>query len=76
MGQGDYFLCEGEVNMLGLVMEIMMFIMGIFYAIKGELSGVILIGIVIILQIIGLIWDKIQFKDPLYSWKQLIRAFK
>ncbi len=61
--------------MLGLIMEIIIFLMGIYYFIRGNLEGLILIGVAIFLWIIGFVWDKVQFKDSLYSWKQLMKLF-
>jgi len=61
--------------MIGLIMKIMMFLLGTYYVIRGRVEGLLIVGIVVVLWIIGLIWDKMKFEDPLYSWKQLIETF-
>lgn len=53
-------------------MEIGMFFIGIYEILFSDfILGVLLIGTVCLLWIIGLIWDRIQFKDWFYSWKSL-----
>lgn len=61
---------------LGLIMEIIIFFMGIYYVFTDGLVGYILMGSMLFSFIVGFVYDKYLFKDALYSWKMLGRLFK
>ena len=61
---------------LGTIMEIAFLLLGIFSLISDPKFGIALIIIVLLLWLIGFVWDKKQFGDWFYSWKQLSRLWK
>jgi len=62
---------------IGTISEIVFLLLGIFSLFKesDRLFGLILIGIVFLLWVIGFVWDKKQFGDWFYSWKQLSKLW-
>ena len=60
---------------VGTIMEIMMFMMGIYFLFIDKITGILIIGIIVILWLVYLVIDKLQFGDCLYSWKRSIKFF-
>lgn len=63
---------------LGTIMEVAFLLLGIFSLFKDgdRIFGLILIGIVILLWLVGFLWDKRQYGDWFYSWKQLSKLWR
>ena len=64
------------VMVLGTIMEIAFLLLGIYNLFVDRVFGLVLIIVVILMWLIGFVWDKKQFGDWAYSWKQLSKLWK
>jgi len=62
--------------MLGHIMSIIIFLIGIFEGIFSEIYGLYLSGAMIVYWILGMIWDKSNHNKWFWEWKEFFKLFK